>query len=63
MTRFRDYVNPEWRDTPLVHAQEKKHSNSTLSAPRGAVTFQIWAAVLIRSAYADNEKEENRSVC
>ena len=41
MTRLRVYVNPESRDILLVHAQEKKHADFALSAPWGAVTFQI----------------------
>jgi hypothetical protein len=57
MTRLRVYVNPESRDSPLVHSREKKHSDFALSEP-GALLFQIGAAVLIRSASVDNEMNE-----
>jgi hypothetical protein len=57
MTRFRVYVNPERRDTPLVHAQEGKAFGFCPFGARRAVPLQIGAAVLTRSAYADNEKE------
>jgi hypothetical protein len=57
MTRLRVYVNPESRDSPLVHSREKKHSDFALSE-LGALLFQIGAAVLIRSASADNEMNE-----
>jgi hypothetical protein len=41
MTRFRVYVNPEWRDTPLVHAQEEKGFGFCPFGAREAVTLQI----------------------
>ena len=59
MTRFRVYVNPEWRDTLLVHAQEEKAFGFCPFGARRAVTLQIMAAVLIQSASPDNEKKEN----